>query len=255
MPKIPHLKSLVVALTLLQSMHAAIRLPEITVPADHPKIHSSGYVSQKILTRTLEGQPVQSLQFNRRIRLDGKGYGWDNPGTRIAFRTDASEITAYLYYSENHSSTTARNSVGIYSVNGHSESEWTFKTAATSKVRSPEIVAIELPYPHTVGFHDYELTLPYGDAAEFIGLNLNSGAALETFTSKRALRYVAYGDSVTQGFTSSRVDRSYAYRLAEQKNWELINAGYGGRSSAPEDAKLIASLSPDLATVLIGVND
>lgn len=224
------------------------------IPADHPLIYSGGYVERQWVNAP-EGIEGVSLQFNRSTFLNGKGYGWDNPGTKIAFRTNASQITALLYFSANHASTSARNSIGIYKIDGKQKPGWTFQTQAKSIQRDPELLKLEFPAPDSPGFHNYEIVLPYGDSVEFLGLYTNEDAELQPFPHEEKLRYVAYGDSITHGFTSSRVDRSYPYLLAEEKDWDLVNLGFGGRVSNEEDAEIISRLEPDVLTILIGVND
>jgi lysophospholipase L1-like esterase len=78
---------------------------------------------------------------------------------------------------------------------------------------------------------------------------------METFMPHATLRYVAYGDSVTQGFTASGIDKTYSFILAEKNSWQLINLGIAGRASVAGDGALIGSLHADIITILMGVND
>ena len=105
------------------------------------------------------------------------------------------------------------------------------------------------------GFHDYEIVLPYGDAVDFQGLEVNAAARMETPPAAPAVRYVAYGDSVTHGFTASAIDKTYPYLVAHKMGWQLINLGLGGRSSNVSDAHVLKTLKADVITVLMGVND
>ena len=107
----------------------------------------------------------------------------------------------------------------------------------------------------TAGFHNYELILPYGDSVDFQGLEVNSGARFEHPPPRPAIRYLAYGDSITHGFTASAVDKSYAFLTAQKMGWQLVNLGLGGRSSNVSDAKVVTSLKADVISVFIGVND
>ena len=72
---------------------------------------------------------------------------------------------------------------------------------------------------------------------------------------RTAQRLAAYGDSITHGFTASDVSKSYTFLFAQKKNWQLVNMGLGGRSSAANDGTLIAALGCDVVSVLIGAND
>ncbi|MDB6139332.1 MAG: Lysophospholipase [Verrucomicrobiaceae bacterium] len=194
-------------------------------------------------------------RFDRVLDIPTKGYRWDNPGARIRFRTDAPKVTARLYFNGLHTSASARNNNGLYRIDGASQPEWTFHTKATSVKRAPESVEVVMTGGGTAGFHDYELILPYGDSVDFQGLEVNAEARFEAPPARPATRYLAYGDSITHGFTASAVDKSYAFLVAEKRGWQLINLGLGGRASNIADAKVVTSMKADVITVFMGVND
>lgn len=221
-------------------------------PAD-PQIGFAGYVNRELVTPT-EGTGAV-MRFDRTLDMAGKGYRWDNPGTTISFRTDATEIEAILNYNDLHLSTSARNPRGVYSVDGVFKREWSFKTRQQEVTRKPETVVVPLSNGGVEGFHQYELFLPYGDSVDFAGLRVNPGAKFEAVRAPAKPRYVAYGDSITHGFTSSEVSKTYPFLIGQKKGWSVINLGLGGRASTPDDGTLIASLKPDVVTVLMGTND
>jgi len=198
---------------------------------------------------------TKAIRFGRGIEMPGKGYEWDNPGARICFRTDAREITVKLLYSEMHASKSARNGKGLFYIDGQTRPEWLFDSSATSIVRDKEEVSVPLPVPAEAGFHDYAIVLPYGDSVELLGLTVNEGAHFEPFSRLPNIRYVAYGDSITQGFTASHIGLTYPFLLAENKHWQIFNMGFGGRSANANDGKVVAPLKADIMTILIGVND
>ena len=66
---------------------------------------------------------------------------------------------------------------------------------------------------------------------------------------------MAYGDSITHGFTASAVDKSYTFLVAQKNHWQLVNLGLGGRASNVSDAKVVVSQKPDVISVLMGTND
>ncbi len=226
------------------------------VKPDDPNIGYAGYVRKEIVA--LPGNPESKvMRFNRVLEMPGTGYRWDNPGARIRFRTDATTLEAVLNYNEKHQSKTARNSVGVYSVDGIFKPEWTFRTHEAAVQRQPETVQAPLVGGGAGAFHDYEICLPYGDSVDFAGLKVNPEARFEPVKAAPPIRYVAYGDSVTQGFTAGAIDKTYPFLVAKEKGWEAINLGLGGRSSgsSPADAALLVSLKPEVITVLLGVND
>jgi len=121
-------------------------------------------------------------------------------------------------------------------------------------VRKPETLAVEIAAP-APGQHEYEVILPYGDSVDVLGVTVEDGARFETPAARPAKRLVAYGDSITHGFTSSEVTKSYAFLLAQKMNCQIVNMGLGGRGAAPAEGNLIAARGGDVVSVLIGVND
>ncbi|MEP6669479.1 MAG: GDSL-type esterase/lipase family protein [Chthoniobacter sp.] len=221
---------------------------------DDPRIGYSDYVHLEFVPSPLD--PAAKLaRFDRLLDIPAKGYRWDNPGARIRFRTNAANVKALLYFNELHISSSARNSRGLYYIDGVSQPEWTIHTKATPTRREPETVEVPMAAGGAAGFHDYELVLPYGDSVDFQGLEVNPDARFEAIPARPAKRYLAYGDSITHGFTASAVDKSYAYLVAQKNGWQLVNLGLGGRASNVSDARVVASLKADVISVFIGVND
>ena len=224
------------------------------IAPDDSKITYSDYVHMEFVPSPLEPS-AKLARFDRIYDMPSKGYRWDNPGARIRFRTDATSVKALLYFNDLHVSTSARNSNGLCLVDGVGKPEWSFHTKATDVKREPETVAVALSSVGAAGFHDYELILPYGDSVDFQGLEINPGARFEAPAPRPAIRYLAYGDSITHGFTASSVDKSYAYLVAQKNGWQVVNLGLGGRISNASDGKVIAALKADVISVFIGVND
>lgn len=224
------------------------------IAPDDSKITYSDYVHLEFVPSPLDPS-AKLARFDRLYDMPSKGYRWDNSGARIRFRTDVTSVKALLYFNDLHVSTSARNSNGLYLIDGVGKPEWTFRTKAIEVKREPETVAVTLSPAGAAGFHDYELILPYGDSVDFQGVEVNAGARFEAPTPRPAIRYLAYGDSITHGFTASAVDKSYAYLVAQKNGWQIVNLGQGGRISTPADGKVVASLKADVISVFIGVND
>lgn len=224
------------------------------VAADDASITYSDYVHMEFVP-----SPVASsgklARFDRVLDIPAKGYRWDNPGARVRFRTDAISVKALLYFNELHISASARNSNGLYRIDGAGKPEWTFHTKAVQTKRAPESVVVTMTAGGGAGFHDYELILPYGDSVDFQGVEVNAEARFEVPPARPAVRYLAYGDSITHGFTASAVDKSYAFLVAQKMGWQLVNLGLGGRASNVSDAHVVKSLKADVISVLMGAND
>lgn len=183
-----------------------------------------------------------------------KGYGWDNPGTTIRFRTDATHVTALLYYNDKHTSTTARNGAGIYRVDGGAAATGAFNASVNTLVRPVELVRQPLYAQTAAAMHDYELVLPYGDSVDFQGVIVNDGATFMPVAAPTS-RWLAFGDSVTQGFSASRIDKTYPYLVARKKHWQLLNMAIGGYSAHASQGAILAAQPADLITIALGTND
>ena len=112
--------------------------------------------------------------------------------------------------------------------------------------------------------HVYELVMPWGAEIEFSGLQLEAHAAdaearLLALPSAKRIRYVGFGDSITHGWCG-RGD-SYVEQLAalSANRLEAINMGIQGLGawSVPWShyGSAISQLRPDLATLMLGIND
>jgi lysophospholipase L1-like esterase len=220
-----------------------------------------------------------------RVLENARGYRWDAPGARVRFRTDSAAVSVRLRYSARHIGP-ACNSVGFWRIDGHGDTvAWRFTRPCADGQKLPydAELAVRLPVPGTVPgavpgavsgvvpgvvsgavpgavsgggtFHDYELILPYGDAVEVLGVEVTAGARWETPASRPAVRWVAFGDSVTHGFTASSVAGSYPFRVAEAMGWQVINEGIGGRSALAKDGDFLAGVEAGVFSVAIGVNN
>lgn len=210
------------------------------------RIHLSGYVS--LVQDNVEG----SVRFDRGLDVAQRGLRWSSPGTRIQWITDSSECRVLLRFTDDLAGG-ARNSVGIYRIDGVWHSGWVFDRDSLTGPGEGGWVLIRAP--EEGAFHHYEVILPYGDSVEFGGIWVQSEAEFRSLDSPSRTKYLAFGDSVTQGFTASSVMTTYAFLLAEAMDWELINLGIAGRGTVAADSRAISAVGADVITVLIGVND
>ncbi|MFA6960811.1 MAG: GDSL-type esterase/lipase family protein [Opitutaceae bacterium] len=189
-----------------------------------------------------------------RVLHNARGYGWDAPGARIRFRTDSASVEVHLIFSAKHIGP-ARNSVGFYRIDGQANDGWRFTRPKGATLPGDDTLNLVLPVPTGAGFHDYELILPYGDSVDLKGVTVVPTARWETPAARPKTRWVAFGDSVTHGFTSSAVVHSYPFQVGEMMNWEVINAGIGGRGCMASDGALLAEMNADVFSIMIGVNN
>lgn len=84
-------------------------------------------------------------------------------------------------------------------------------------------------------------------------VELDNGAEIKTVSKKRKI--IMYGDSITQGYDAISPSRSYASRLSDLLDADIINKGIGGTFFMPEIAEIKSNCYPDLITVAYGTND
>jgi len=200
----------------------------------------------------LQSDPVVgTVHFDRQLDTPGRGFRWDSPGARMRWRTDAAQVRALVRYTDRHTGA-ARNGVGMYRVDGCGEEGWVFTRPVPDVA---PLVRIEFPAARDGAMHDYELILPYADSVELVGVEASVGAAWARPAPRPTVRYLAFGDSVTQGFTASHIGATYAFRVADRNDWQLLNLGIGGRGTRGEDATTIGAIDADVISIAIGVND
>ncbi len=247
-----HAKSLACGAILAAGLMAANA--DDFIPADDQRLEYSDYaVLEFVNDPAFPGQKLARLQ--RPLNSPGKGYNWDNPGARLRFATDAAAVTVRLHYNDKHISTSARNPVGLYYIDGRSADGWKFSTAAKTTLRKPETVEMKLPSPGDGKAHDYELVMPYGDSVDVVGVAVTDKAKFHPPKPRPSLRCAIYGDSITHGFTASHIGNTYAFKVAQLKNWQLVDLGIGGRAATAEDGTVVGKIACDRLVVLIGVND
>lgn len=210
----------------------------LSIPPDHASITYSDYAHATVSAAT--------ATFDRIIAAD-TGIGYDNPGTRIRFRTDATTATATLYYNGLHTNG-SQNSVGVVLVDGAVASTFTF-------VSRPGALTIPLLAQGSAAFHNVEIVLPYADSVDFQGLTVNPTAAFQAIAPRPATRYVAYGDSITQGYWASDATKNYPAQIGALRDWTVVNMGFGGRQLTAADGTAVGGLGGSIVTVLMGVND
>ncbi|MDX2142962.1 MAG: SGNH/GDSL hydrolase family protein [Rhodospirillaceae bacterium] len=191
----------------------------------------------------------QRARFSRPA-LDSVGFEHVSPGARVRFMTDAASLAVTLRHTALMTRRDAFRNIGAVMIDGQVARDFRFlgkwTTAADVEVRMDH--AIPRPRLH-------ELVMPYGISLDVLRLEIPDTARLMDAAPRPAKRLVAYGDSVTQGFQARDVTRSWPFLLAEAKQWQLINLGYGSRQMTPGDATVIAAAKPDVLTIQIGTND
>jgi len=180
----------------------------------------------------------------------GNGYTYAMPGARLRFRSNAPTVNVLVRYNGLISRTDARNTIGAIYVNG------TFVQTFQSPppINTVAVATLTIVNGSSVD-RLYEIVLPYADGVEFGGVNVDLPYVVTAAAARTGSLMVCYGDSITEGFTSTDVRVCYPFLLANLKNFRCINMGYGSLQATASHGTDIANLSPDLITVMIGTNE
>lgn len=94
---------------------------------------------------------------------------------------------------------------------------------------------------------------PYSVKTALKDVILDDGSTV--IPSKQRGRFIAFGDSITQGFDCLHPSNTYVSRLADLLGMEAFNKGVGGERFFPHLALTKESFAPDFITVAYGTND
>ena len=224
------------------------------IPANESVLEYSDYANIAFIDYQGDKAKVKA-RMSRPLNSPQNGYNWDNPGARLRFCTNSDIVKVHLCFSDKHISESVRKPDGIYLIDGKSSPVWKYTSESKVIKRSVENYDLQLKVPKDGKLHDYDIIMPYGDSVDIIGISVSSGATFSQPTPRPEFRCAIYGDSITQGFTAGTIAETYAFKLAQKKNWQLINLGFGGRSSNPHDGTIVGKIKCDLLVVLMGIND
>jgi lysophospholipase L1-like esterase len=183
-----------------------------------------------------------------RPTVDGQGFEFTNPGARVRFKTNAQTVVVRLQYNNLVTRLDTYNAVGLALVDGVLNQTFTRAQGAAGPL------AFQILFGSAVA-RTIEVVMPYCAGVDFTGIDITTGATLQAPAARPATRYVAVGDSITQGFLASDVGHSWPYGVIVADSYQVINHGYGGRICVAADGTTAANLSPTMASYLIGYND
>lgn len=182
-----------------------------------------------------------------RSGVDGR-FDEANPGARVRFVTSSRYIRVCLNYSNKLTTTIFYNGWGAVLVDG------SFYINFNRAYGEEGNLYLDLDLGSTAS-KTVEILMPWCASVEFMGVNVPNGYNLTSAAARSSTRCVIMGDSITQGFDSSQIATSWGHLLAQSKNWQVINHGYGGRPCIPSDGTVLGNLSPSVAVYMIGYND
>ncbi len=105
--------------------------------------------------------------------------------------------------------------------------------------------------PH--GLNRICIYFPWSVQGMIRGIYIDDGAVMQPVIKKKKI--IMFGDSITQGYDAAYPSNSYASRLADLLDADVINKGIGGSVFIPKLAKERENFIPDIITVAYGTND
>lgn len=196
------------------------------------------------------------MYYDTRVQtgMNYAGRSRASAGVKFAFRTDSKKLTLRV---EAEPSTTRTyydfevlvNGVTIGSLNNHDGKLYPLgrpKACYSLEEISKEFFLgsgeklVEVYFPWSV--------CPFVKAVE-----LDEGSTLTPV--KRPKTLLVYGDSITQGYDSTKLSGHYTAQLAKMLDADIVSKAIGGEIYHPPLAKLRDDLDPDYITVSYGSND
>jgi lysophospholipase L1-like esterase len=114
--------------------------------------------------------------------------------------------------------------------------------------------ASEIFHQTTPASHIFDLWLPHMAQADILALSIDDDATLSP-APPLTLRWLAYGDSITQGMTAPIPTQTAIARTALALNANVLNLGIGGAQLDEELHQTIPHESYDIVSIAYGTND
>lgn len=102
--------------------------------------------------------------------------------------------------------------------------------------------------------HDFDLWLPHLSSSEVLAVEVEDGCAVEPAPAL-GLKWLAYGDSITQGMNATLPVFTWPARVALALQADTVNLGVGGATCRPELPDCMPEQPFDLVTVSYGANE
>lgn len=103
------------------------------------------------------------------------------------------------------------------------------------------------------GMKKVEVHFPWSCVTTIANVEVSDGAYVKA--TEKIHRMIAFGDSITQGYSAIYPSLTYMSRVTDMLDAECFNKAIGGDRFFPELADSSDSVEPDLITVAYGTND
>ena len=178
---------------------------------------------------------------------------YSSSGIRIAFTTDAKELTLGIETDKGSSRT-------FFAVELFEDGERSGVLRNYEDGRSFADLrdncshgTFEQTFSLKEGTKIVELYLPWSAVTTVTNLELTDATFANPIERNAVL--LMYGDSITQGYDAYLPSQSYSNRLADTLGMQVVNKAIGGEVFFPPLAECEPTLAPDLITVAYGTND
>lgn len=163
-------------------------------------------------------------------------------GVRLGLETD-SEYLAFDYSLQTGSS----RPYGFFDVYENGTLKHHFGDMVPSKFEGRGEISL------SQGVKKVEVHFPWSCVTTLANVEVADGAQVKPIEKKR--RMIAFGDSITQGYSAIYPSLTYISRIADMLDAECFNKAVGGDKFFPELAGTADPVIPDLITVAYGTND
>jgi len=212
------------------------------LPAD-PRLLVSDY-------RTIVERSPQKLSFIRSI-TEANNFRYCSPGTRVGFNTNSLSVKINVFYNFLVTRLDARNYVGVILADGVEVATFTNPSTNTASATVETLVTFG-----SVATRKIEIIWPYGDGMELVNIKVVAGSAVTIASARPTNKLLLLGDSITHGYSASKVTASWAYLLCGLKSVQMISEGYGSLKTVGSYGTSAATGSGAYAvTVALGYND
>lgn len=184
-------------------------------------------------------------------------YGQDNSfstaGIRLEFKTDSRLLKIAVCTAESNPHGRSFYSFDIYSNGNMIGQIKNFNKSPQYPYKKYSLSDKEKIFKLPVGLKRICIYFPWSVQGMIKEIELDDNATVISVTKHKKI--IMYGDSITQGYDAGSTSLSYASRLTDLLNAEVINKGIGGSVFMPELSNVKPTFTPDLITVAYGTNE
>lgn len=195
-------------------------------------------------------------RFSKQER-DNLNYGKDNSrataGVRMEFETDSQYIGIATSVKESNPNGRNFYSFDVYCNGSMVGQIKNFNNISQYPYKKYNFADRRKKFCLNVGLKRICIYFPWSVQGMIREIELDDEAIITPIRKKKKI--IMYGDSITQGYDAVKSSLSYASRLADRLNIDVINKGIGGSVFMPELVKCKGVIHPEFITVAYGTND